>query len=68
MAFIKQAQGQTALVLLNLSTERHHVHVRHEAFTGEFTNIFSGLNFAFNGDHHFEMMPGEYIVYVKECV
>jgi glycosidase len=65
MAFLKQEQGQTALVLLNLSTERHHVHVRHEAFTGKFTNIFSGLNFEFNGDHHFEMMPGEFIVYVK---
>jgi glycosidase len=65
MAFLKQAQGQTALVLLNLSTERHHVHVRHEAFTGKFTNIFSGLSFDFNGNHHFEMMPGEYIVYVK---
>ena len=65
MAFLKQAQGQTALVLLNLSTERHHVHVRHEAFTGKFTNIFSGLSFEFNGNHYFEMMPGEYIVYVK---
>jgi glycosidase len=65
MAFLKQEQGQTALVLLNLSTERHHVHVRHEAFTGKFTNIFSGFNFEFNGDHHFEMMPGEFIVYVK---
>ena len=65
MAYIKQYEGQTALVLLNLSTERHHVHVRHEAFTGKFTNIFSGLSFEFNGNHHFEMMPGEYIVYVK---
>ena len=65
MAYIKEDRGQTALVLLNLSTERHYVHVRHEAFTGDFTNIFSGLNFAFNGNHHFEVMPGEYIVYVK---
>jgi len=65
MAFLKQAHAQTALVLLNLSTERHHVHVRHEAFTGKFTNIFSGLSFEFNGDSQFEMMPGEYIVYVK---
>jgi len=65
MAFLKQEQAQIALVLLNLSTERHYVHVRHEAFTGKFTNIFSGLNFEFNGNHHFEMMPGEYIVYVK---
>ena len=68
MAFLKQGEGQTALVLLNLSTERHYVHVRHEAFTGEFTNIFSGLNFTFKGDHHFEIMPGEYIVYVKENI
>jgi glycosidase len=68
MAFLKQEQGQTALVLLNLSTERHLVHVRHEAFTGKFTNIFSGLSFEFNGNSQFEMMPGEYIVYVKESI
>jgi glycosidase len=65
MAYIKQYEGQTALVILNLSAQRHHVHIAHEAFTGKFTNLFSGLNFEFNGNSHFEMMPGEYIVYVK---
>ena len=65
MAYLKQFEGQTALVILNLSTQRHHVHIAHEAFTGKFTNLFSGLRFEFNGNSHFEMMPGEYIVYVK---
>ena len=65
MAYIKQYEGQTALIILNLSAHRHHVHIAHDAFTGKFTNLFSGLSFEFNGNSHFEMMPGEYIVYVN---
>jgi hypothetical protein len=52
------------LVILNLSAERQQVHVVHEAFTGKFVNLFSGLSFEFNGDHQFELMPGAYIVYL----
>jgi glycosidase len=65
MAYLKQDQGQTALVVLNFSAERQQLHVVHEAFKGIFTNLFSGLSFEFNGDSQFELMPGEYIVYVK---
>lgn len=65
MAYIKQYEGQTALVILNLSAQRHHVHIVHEAFMGKFTNLFSGLSFEFNGNSQFELMPGEFIVYVK---
>lgn len=65
MAYLKQDQTNTALILLNLSEHRQHVHVAHEAFKGKFTNLFSGLSFEFNGNSHFELMPGEYIVYVK---
>jgi len=68
MAYLKEAQGQTALVILNLSPERHQVHIVHDAFNGKFTNLFSGLNFEFNGDSQFELMPGEYIVYLKERI
>lgn len=65
MAYLKQDQGQIVLVVLNFSAERQHLHVMHEAFNGNFTNLFSGLSFEFNGDSQFELMPGEYIVYVK---
>ncbi|MEY3114873.1 MAG: hypothetical protein RL423_1079, partial [Bacteroidota bacterium] len=58
MAYLKQDQGQTALVVLNFSADRQHLHVAHEAFSGRFTNLFSGLSFEFNGDSHFELMPG----------
>ena len=68
MAYLKQDQGQTALVVLNFSADRQHLHVAHEAFSGRFTNLFSGLSFEFNGDSHFELMPGEYIVYLKESI
>ena len=65
MAYLKTYQGQIALVILNLSAQRHHVHIKHEAFIGKFFNLFSGLSFEFNGDSQFELMPGEYIVYLK---
>jgi glycosidase len=65
MAYLKQSQDETALVILNLSSERQHVPIAHEVFKGKFSNLFSGLSFEFNGDSQFEMMPGEYIVYVK---
>jgi hypothetical protein len=55
-------------VVLNFSAERQQLHVVHEAFFGNFTNLFSGLSFEFNGDSQFELMPGEYIVYLKESV
>ena len=68
MAYFKQDQGQTALVILNFSAERQQVHVKHEAFTGKFTNLFSGLSFEFNADSQFELMPGEFIVYLKGSI
>ena len=68
MAYLKQDQGQTALVVLNFSADRQHLHVAHEAFSGRFTNLFSGLSFEFIGDSHFELMPGEYIVYLKASI
>jgi glycosidase len=68
MAYLKTYQGKTALVMLNLSVERQHLHVVNEAFTGKFTNLFSGLSFEFNGNSQSELMPGEYILYLKESI
>jgi glycosidase len=65
MAYLKAYQGQIALVILNCATHRQLVHIKHEAFIGKFANLFSGLSFEFNGDSQFELMPGEYIVYLK---
>ena len=65
MAYLKQDKTNTALILLNISNQKHHLEVRHQDLTGKFTNLFSGLSFEFNGASHFELMPGDYIVYVK---
>lgn len=65
MAFLKQDQKHTALIILNFSEERQEVQIIHEAFNGTFTNLFSGLSFDFKGTSQFELMPGEYIVYIK---
>ncbi len=64
MAFVRRKDQEVVLVLLNLSNmERVKIEVAHPWIKGNFTNVFSGLSFAFNGKESFELQAGEYIVY-----
>jgi glycosidase len=66
MAFLRKKDEQTVLVLLNVSSQdRLHITVEHNWLNGNFTNIFSGLHFSFNGKETFELQAGEYVVYEK---
>lgn len=65
MAYLKKNNENTALILLNISNQKQYLEVKHEDLTGKFTNLFSGLCFEFNGLSHFEMMPGDFIIYIK---
>ncbi len=66
MSFLRRRGADTVLVLLNLSKdERIKIEVAHEWLTGNFRNIFSGMQFVFSGQESFELQPGEYIVYEK---
>jgi glycosidase len=67
MAYFRKKEGQTVLVLLNLSDkDRATVKVSHEWLQGIFTNLFSSLHYTFSGTENFELMPGDHLVYIKK--
>ena len=61
----KNAEKQIILVVLNFSHQVQKVVLEHEFLKGQFLNAFSGLSFTFNNQVNFELMPGDYFVYVK---
>jgi len=72
MAFLRydhqpenKSEKQTILVVLNFSHLIQKVELAHDYLNGQFTNAFSGLSFAFNKQVSFELMPGDYFVYIK---
>ncbi len=67
MAYLRQDATSTVFVLLNLSNKHHKVQIAHEKLNGSFQNVFSGLTFNFNNSVSFELLPGDFFVYVKEA-
>jgi len=65
MAYLRYDSTNVVLVLLNISTDIQKISCKHDLIIGTFTNIFSGLQFSFNNEEAFELMPGDYLVYVK---
>jgi glycosidase len=65
MAYLRYNQNSTILVVLNLSAHHHKIRVAHEKLNGDFINVFSGFSFPFTGEVPFELLPGDYFVYVK---
>ena len=63
--FEKQSEKQVVLVLLNFSHQVQKVQLEHDYLKGLFSNAFSGLSYNFNSQESFELMPGDYLVYVK---
>jgi len=68
MAYLRQDEQSTVFVLLNLSNQHHKVQIAHEKLKGDFKNVFSGLSFNFNHTVPFELLPGDYFVYLKEAI
>jgi hypothetical protein len=60
-----KSKKQTILVVLNFSHQIQKVELAHDYLNGQFTNAFSGMSFEFNKQVSFELMPGDYFVYVK---
>ncbi|MEI7588848.1 MAG: alpha-amylase family glycosyl hydrolase [Chitinophagia bacterium] len=56
---------EVILVVLNLGDQVQKINFDHALLVGEFKNAFSGLSFTFNKEVAFELMPGDYFVYVK---
>jgi glycosidase len=62
---VKESQKQIVLVLLNFSHQVQKVELEHDFLNGQFLNAFSGLSYSFNKQESFELMPGDYLVYIK---
>jgi glycosidase len=66
MAFLRLKEEQVVLVLLNVSKEDQvKIRVQHDWLRGIFRNVFSGLEFSFDGEEPFELQAGEWVVYEK---
>jgi glycosidase len=69
IGFLRKKAEATVLVVLNVSPDdRIKIKVRHEWLKGRFRNIFSGLEFTFDGEECFELQKGEYLVYQKIAI
>ena len=65
MAYIRHHQGQVVLVVLNVSKEHVTIQCNHDLLKGHFKQVFSGMQYPFDGYVSFELMPGDYFVYIK---
>jgi glycosidase len=65
MAYIRHDAASAVLVVLNLSLSHHKINLSHEKLNGAFRNLFSGFTYQFNNAASFELMAGDYLVYVK---
>ncbi len=66
MSFLRYDAENTVLVVLNLSANHHHVEVSHEKLVGAFRNVFSGFDYVFSNNNSFELMAGDYFIYIKQ--
>lgn len=66
MAFIRhQENKELVLVVLNLGNTASKITCQHSLLEGRFKQVFSELEFEFNQSVHFELLAGDYFVYVK---
>lgn len=67
LCYLQEKAGKCVLVILNLSAkDKLQLSIEHPLLTGEFTNAFSGLKYAFEEKESFEIMAYEYFVYIRD--
>ena len=65
MVYIRHHKDQVVLVVLNVSNEHCTIQCNHDLLKGTFKQVFSGMQYTMEGYNQFELMPGDYFVYVK---
>lgn len=66
MAYFRRKENNQVLVLLNLSEQNKcTIHISHEWLEGSYVNLFSGIEYHFSNEENFELLPGDYLVYIK---
>jgi len=48
-----------------ISKEHVTIQCNHDLLKGHFKQVFSGMQYPFDGYVSFELMPGDYFVYIK---
>lgn len=67
MAYFRRQGDDLVLVLLNLSEkERIKMQVTHEWLNGKFKQLFSEISYNFSNSEKYELLPGDFLVYVKQ--
>jgi len=65
LAYLRKNGKDEVLVVLNLSKKKVQFDISDAQLSGAFNNIFSGAANNFTTQKSFEMMPGDFLVYVK---
>jgi len=67
MAYFRRKGEDIVLVLLNLSEkEKITMQVTHDWLNGKFKQLFSEISYTFSGTETYELLPGDFLVYVKQ--
>ncbi|NCC72903.1 MAG: alpha-amylase [Sphingobacteriia bacterium] len=64
-AFIREKEGKSVLVVLNLSENNIETQLQGESFSGSYTNVFTKSQQVLNADHQISLKPWEYLVLEK---
>ena len=63
-SFIRKLNEEYVLVILNLSNKNKIKYsISHQLLKGKFSSLFSALEYDFNENEAFELLPGDYLVY-----
>ena len=65
LAFYREKDGDTVLVLMNLSSRMQNFKLENHKLTGDYTNFQTGHSFRFPGDYLWHLAPWEYLVFTK---
>lgn len=67
MCYFRRKNDDVVLVILNLSChDKTTVIVEHDWLKGHYQNLFSRLDYDFTSKESFELLPGDFLVYVKK--
>ncbi|MFP4471253.1 MAG: alpha-amylase family glycosyl hydrolase [Bacteroidales bacterium] len=65
LTFIREKEGQSVLVILNLSGDNIEVQMTGNNFAGEYIDVFNDSEVTFMENHQLKLNPWEYRVYEK---
>ena len=62
-AFVRGKEGNSVLIILNLTSKIHNIYINDHSMTGTFTNAFTGETFRFEDTSVFTLKPWDYLIF-----